>query len=77
MKFMPKYIPKKNYPPIVVVFKRQWSRSKPRIKIFKNLKSVDLILEDIKGKYIPAEADILEVGVGGVFEKDYRKKYKL
>ena len=74
---MPKYIPKKNYPPIVVVFKRQWSRSKPRIKIFNNLKSVDLILEDIKGKYIPAEADILEVGVGGVFEKDYRKKYKL
>ena len=34
---MPKYIPKKKYPPIVVVFKRQWSRSKPRIKIFKNL----------------------------------------
>ena len=74
---MPKYIPKKNYPPIVVVFKRQWSKSKPRIKIIKYLKSVDLILEDIIGKYIPAEADILEVGVGVIFEKDYRKKYKL
>ena len=74
---MPKYIPKKNYTTIVVVFKRQWSKSKQRIKIFKDLKSVDLILEDIKGKYIPAEADILEVGVGGIFEKDYRKKYKL
>ena len=45
---MPKYIPKKKYPPIVVVFKRQWSKSKPRIKIFKDLRSVDLILEDKK-----------------------------
>ena len=36
-------ITKKNYPPIVLVFKRQWSKSKPRIKIFNNLKSVDLI----------------------------------
>ena len=28
-------------------------------------------------KSISKNVDILEVGVGGVFEKDYRKKYKL
>ena len=69
--------PKNDYTPIVVVFKRKWASSKPRLKVFTNLRSVDPILEDLKGKYIPAEAEILELGVGSYFIDEYKRKHKI
>ena len=74
---MPKYIPKNDYTPIVVVYKRQWTNSKPKMKVFTNFKNPDPIIEDIKGKYIPAAASILEIGVGASFKESYKKKYKI
>lgn len=69
--------PKNDYTPIVVVFKRKWASSKPRLKVFTNLRSADQILEDVKGKYVPAEAEILELGVGSYFIEKYKKKHNI
>tara|TARA_B100000424_G_C22677136_1_gene371173 strand:+ start:432 stop:575 length:144 start_codon:yes stop_codon:yes gene_type:complete len=47
------------------------------MKVFTDLRSVDKILEDVKGKFIPATAEILEVGVGNYFIEKYKKKHQL
>jgi len=47
------------------------------MKVFTDLRSVDSILEDVKGKYIPATAEILDVGVGEYFVYKYTKKHQL
>ena len=49
-------------PTIVVVYKHKWG-SKKKMKIFTNFRNPDPILEDVKGKYIPATAEILDIGV--------------
>ena len=67
---------KRKYTPIVVVYKRKWGNQK-RMKVFTDLRSVDKILEDVKGKFIPATAEILEVGVGSYFIDKYKKKHQL
>lgn len=67
---------KKKYTPIVVVYKRKWGNQK-RMKIFTNFKNPDPIIEDIKGKYIPATAEILEIGVGSYFIDKYKNKHQL
>ena len=67
---------KRKYTPIVVVYKRKWGNQK-RMKVFTDLRSVDKILEDVKGKFIPAAAEILEVGVGSYFIDKYKKKHQL
>jgi len=63
-------------PTIVVIYKRKWGNQK-RIKIFTDLMSVDTILEDYKGKHIPATAEILDIGVGSDFIELYKKKHKI
>ena len=67
---------KRKYTPIVVVYKRKWGNQK-RMKVFTDLRSVDKILEDVKGKFIAATAEILEVGVGSYFIEKYKKKHQL
>ena len=67
---------KRKYTPIVGVYKRKWGNQK-RMKVFTDLRSVDKILEDVKGKFIPATAEILEVGVGSYFIEKYKKKHQL
>jgi len=67
---------KRKYQPIVVVYKRKWGNQK-RMKVFTDLRSVDSILEDVKGKFIPATAEILEVGVGSYFIEKYKSKHQL
>jgi hypothetical protein len=47
------------------------------MKIFTNFRNPDPILEDVKGKYIPATAEILDIGVGGSFINLYKKKHKI
>ena len=74
---MPKWTPKNDYTPIVVVYKRKWANSKPKIKIFTNLRTPDPLISDFKGKYIPAACEILEIGVGSYFNEKYSKKYKI
>ena len=63
-------------PTIVVVYKHKWG-SKKKMKIFTNFRNTDPILEDVKGKYIPATAEILDIGVGGYFINSYKKKHKI
>jgi len=63
-------------PTIVVVYKHKYALKK-RMKIFTNFRNPDPILEDVKGKYIPATAEILDIGVGGSFIEIYKKKHKI
>jgi len=64
-------------PPIVVVHKGPRKNSKIYIDIFTD-KRVDDIIDGNKRKPpIPHQNEILEIGVGKVFEKKYREKYKL
>ena len=67
---------KRKYTPIVVVYKRKWGNQK-RMKVFTELRSVDKILEDVKGKFIPATAEILDIGAGEYFVYKYTKKHQL
>lgn len=61
---------------VTVVFKTSnRSNAKTKIKTFRN-KSIDDILEK-KLPGVPDTAVILELGIGSVFEKQWRTKYKL
>ncbi len=61
---------------VTVVFKTSTrSNAKTKIKTFRN-KSIDDVLEK-KLPGIPDNAVILEMGLGSLFEQQWRTKYKL
>jgi hypothetical protein len=61
---------------ITIVFKTSnRSNAKTKMKTFRN-KSIDDIL-DKKLPGIPDNAVILEIGMGELFEQQYKQKYKL
>jgi dihydrofolate reductase len=61
---------------ITIVFKTSnRSNAKTKMKTFRN-KSIDDIL-DKKLSGIPDNAVILEIGMGELFEQQYKQKYKL
>ena len=64
-------------PPVVVVHKGPRKNSKIELKIFNNIRVDDIIDSNKRKPPIPHEHEILEIGVGIVFEKKYRQKYKL
>lgn len=63
--------------PIVVVHKGPRKNSKVSIEIFTNMRVDDIIDGNKRKPPIPHQNEILEIGVGKVFEKKYREKYKL
>jgi len=65
-------------PPIFVVYKIM-RRKKEIITIvrFDESKLDDVIDGKIKEPFIPEKAEVLEIGVGHIFEEKYKKKYKL
>lgn len=67
-----------NYkPPIIVVHKGPRKNSKINLEIFTNIRVDDIIDGNKRKPPIPHHNEILEIGVGKVFEKKYREKYKL
>ena len=62
-------------PTIVVAYKRKWG-NKVRIKVFKNLRTPDKII-DGKGKLLPEGSKIMDIGIGDSFIESYKKKHKL
>ena len=59
---------------VVVVYKKR-ANSKPIIEKFENI-LVDEILSETKRKpLIDYKYEIIEIGVGSVFEERYKKKY--
>lgn len=62
---------------VTIVFKTSnRSNANTKIKTFRN-KSIDDILDARKLVGIPDKAVILEIGMGELLEKQYRKKYNL
>jgi hypothetical protein len=64
-------------PPVVVVHKGPRKNSKIELSIFTDIRVDDIIDGNKRKPPIPNEHEILEIGVGKVFEKKYREKYKL
>ena len=64
-------------PPVVVVHKGPRKNSKIELSIFTDIRVDDVIDSNKRKPPIPHEHEILEIGVGKVFEKRYREKYKL
>jgi hypothetical protein len=64
-------------PPVVVVHKGSDKNSKIELSIFTDIRVDDVIDSNKRKPPIPHEHEILEIGVGKVFEKRYREKYKL
>ena len=63
--------------PIIVVHKGPRKNSKINIEIFTSIRVDDIIDGNKRKPPIPHQNEILEIGVGKVFEKKYREKYKL
>lgn len=63
------------YTPISVVYKTPRAK-KARIKTFDDVRTPDRIITN-RSNLLPSNSDILEIGVGEVFQEKYKKKYKL
>lgn len=72
---MPKYIPKNDYTPIAVVYKKK-SGSRYWLKVFTDLRCPDPLLGNRTSK-LPYGCEIIEIGHGKSFEKKYKKKYSI
>ena len=63
--------------PVVMVFKTsERSNAKTKIKVWNN-ENIDYILTAKKLPGVPEKAEILDIGVGSSFVKEYSKKYNL
>ena len=66
-----------NKQPVVMVFKTSKnSNAKTKMKIWKN-ENIDYIITQDKLVGVPSKAEILELGVGENFIKNWKSKYKL
>ena len=62
------------YTPIVVAYKKK-TGTKVWIKTFTDLRCPDSLITNRSTK-LPEGSEILEIGVGSIFEEKYRKKFK-
>lgn len=64
--------------PVVVVYKTTYrKKEKFHLKVFRDVCVDDIITISKRKPLIPNDAEIIEIGVGVVFEKRYMKKYKI
>lgn len=64
--------------PVVVVYKTTHrKKEKFHLKVFRDVYVDDVICIDKRKPLIPNDAEIIEIGVGTVFEERYMKKYKI
>ena len=71
---MNKYVPKEQIP-IAVVYKKK-TGSRHWLKVFTDLVTPDKIIST-RSKKLPEGAEIIEIGVGSMFEAKYKKKYRI
>ena len=64
-------------PDIVVVHKTPRKNGKVFLQVFSNTRVDDIIVTTKRKPLVPAENEILEIGVGISFVEKYKKKYKL
>ena len=64
-------------PDIVVVHKTPRKNGKLFLEVFSNTRVDDIIVTTKRKPLVPAENEILEIGVGISFLERYKKKYKL
>lgn len=64
-------------PNIWVVHRSTRKNSKPKLELFKDTRIDDIIDITKRIPLIPAENEILEIGVGDLFKPVFTKKYKL
>ena len=64
-------------PDIVVVHKTPRKNGKVFLEVFSNTRVDDIIVTTKRKPLVPAENEILEIGVGISFLERYKKKYKL
>ena len=62
------------YTPIVVAYRKK-TGTKVWIKVFTDLRCPDPLITNRSTK-LPEGSEILEIGVGSMFEEKYRKKFK-
>lgn len=62
------------YTPIVVAYKNK-TGTKVWIKTFTDLRCPDALITNRSTK-LPEGSEILEIGVGSIFEEKYRKKFQ-
>lgn len=62
------------YTPIVVAYKKK-TGTKVWIKTFTDLRCPDPLITNRSTK-LPEGSEILEIGVGSIFEEKYRKKFQ-
>jgi len=68
------YIRKNDYIPITVAYKKKYGK-KVYIETFTDQRTPDRLLST-RTKILPKDCEILDIGVGRVFEEVYKKKYE-
>lgn len=64
-------------PNVWVVHRSKRKNSKPKLELFKDTRVDDIIAINKRVSIIPIENEILEIGIGDLFESLFTKKYKL
>ena len=67
------YKKKNDYIPITVAFKKKYGK-KVYIKTFTDQRSPDR-LNSKRSNLLPKDCEVLDIGIGKVFEERYKKKY--
>ena len=67
------YKKKNDYIPITVAFKKKYGK-KVYIKTFTDQRSPDR-LNSTRSNLLPKGCEVLDIGIGKVFEERYKKKY--
>jgi|TARA_R110000803_G_scaffold21448_8_gene54054 hypothetical protein len=64
--------------PVVVVYKTTYrKKEKFHLKVFRDVYVDDVISTTKRKPLIPEDSEIVEIGVGSIFEERYMKKYKI
>jgi hypothetical protein len=64
--------------PVVVVYKTTYrKKEKFHLKVFRDVYVDDVISTTKRKHLIPKDSEIVEIGVGSIFEERYMKKYKI
>ena len=67
------WVKKNDYIPITVAYKKKYGK-KVYIKTFTDQRTPDRI-NNSRSNLLPKDCEVLDIGIGKVFEERYKKKY--
>ena len=67
------WVKKNDYTPITVAYKKKYGK-KVYIKTFTDQRTPDRI-NNSRSNLLPKDCEVLDIGIGKVFEERYKKKY--